>query len=189
MLQGPVSKYLSKAQGSAKGTSGKKADLEAVGQAHISAVAGACLSIGIKFAGSADAAAEGVLRRYVLYFLKARQQAPDSASGDYKLVFCVVPWGKLGGKGGWRQPALRSCLRRPRCIALMFLGGRARSTTVKCLLVGGERESAPPGCISEGRGGCQGGRGGGRGEGEQAAPQHCNRAVRVGPCEAFCCVA
>ena len=84
-----MSKYLSKAQGSAKGSSGSKADLEAMGQAHISAVAGACLSIGIKFAGSADAAAEGVLRHYVLYFLKAKQQAPDSASGDHRLALLV----------------------------------------------------------------------------------------------------
>ena len=71
-----------------------------MGQAHISAVAGACLSIGIKFAGSADAAAEGVLRHYVLYFLKARQQAPDSASGDHKLAFHVAFWGGFGGGGG-----------------------------------------------------------------------------------------
>ena len=90
-FQGPVSKYLSRAQnsskGSLKGSSGHKADLEAIGQAHISAVAGACLSIGIKFAGSGDAAAEQVLRHYVLYFLKARQQAPDSASGDLSFPF------------------------------------------------------------------------------------------------------
>lgn len=92
-----MSKYLSKAQGSAKGSSGNKADLEAMGQAHISAVAGACLSIGIKFAGSADAAAEGVLRHYVLYFLKAKQQAPDSASGDCRLALLVILWGREGG--------------------------------------------------------------------------------------------
>lgn len=81
-----MSKYLSRAQGSSKGRAGGRADLEAVGQAHISAVAGACLSIGIKYAGSADAAAEGVLRHYVLYFLKARLQAPDASSGNPSLM-------------------------------------------------------------------------------------------------------
>lgn len=63
----------------------QRADLEAIGQAHISAVAGACLSIGIKFAGSGNAAAEQVLRHYVLYFLKAKQQAPDSSTGQCSL--------------------------------------------------------------------------------------------------------
>lgn len=77
-----MAKYLGRAQGNQKGpASGQRADLEAIGQAHISAVAGACLSIGIKFAGSANAAAEKVLRHYVLYFLKAKQQAPDSSAG------------------------------------------------------------------------------------------------------------
>lgn len=85
VLQGPVSKYLSRAQANAKGSPGNRADLEAIGQAHINAVAGACLSVGIKFAGSADAAAEKVLRHYVLYFLKAKQHAPDSASGEWLL--------------------------------------------------------------------------------------------------------
>ncbi len=77
-----MAKYLGRAQGNQKGpASGQRADLEAIGQAHISAVASACLSIGIKFAGSANAAAEKVLRHYVLYFLKAKQQAPDSSAG------------------------------------------------------------------------------------------------------------
>ena len=71
-----------------------------MGQAHISAVAGSCLSIGIKFAGTADAAAEGVLRHYVLYFLKARQQAPDSASGDAGSLSMLVLGGLPGGGGG-----------------------------------------------------------------------------------------
>ena len=106
-----MTRYLSKAQGSVKGSSGNKADLEAMGQAHISAVAGACLSIGIKFAGSADAAAERVLRHYVLYFLNARQQAPDSASGQLSLGFRCA-WGgggKVASEGG-------------NSITLMFLG-------------------------------------------------------------------
>ncbi|KAL0039031.1 hypothetical protein WJX77_005730 [Trebouxia sp. C0004] len=85
LIKGPVGKYLGRAQGNQKGpASGQRADLEAIGQAHISAVAGACLSIGIKFAGSANAAAEKVLRHYVLYFLKAKQQAPDSSAGAWR---------------------------------------------------------------------------------------------------------
>ena len=82
-MQGPVAKYMSGSQGSppVKGSSGQRADVEALGQAHINAVAGACLSIGIKFAGSANAAAEQVLRHYVLYFLKAKLQDSDSSQG------------------------------------------------------------------------------------------------------------
>ena len=95
LAQGPVAKYLSTAQGNLKGpASGQRADLEAIGQAHISAVAGACLAIGIKFAGSASAAAEQVLRHYVLYFLKAKQQAPDSSTGKIFLLTstCFKCW-------------------------------------------------------------------------------------------------
>ena len=82
-MQGPVAKYMFGSQGSppVKGSSGQRADVEALGQAHINAVAGACLSIGIKFAGSANAAAEQVLRHYVLYFLKAKLQDTDSSQG------------------------------------------------------------------------------------------------------------
>lgn len=82
-MQGPVSKFLSRAQTSPrmKGDYGQRADVEALGQAHVNAVAGACLSIGIKFAGSANAAAEQVLRHYVFYFLKAKQQEADTPTG------------------------------------------------------------------------------------------------------------
>ena len=89
MSQGPVSRYLPRAQPSSKGTSRNSLDMEAIGQAHISAVAGACFAIGLKFAGSADAAAEGVLRHYVLYFLEAKQQAPDSAAGETCSCCCI----------------------------------------------------------------------------------------------------
>ena len=83
VMQGPVAKYMSRAQGSPvlKGTSGQRADVEALGQAHINAVAGACLAIGIKFAGSGSAEAEQVLRHYVLYFLKAKLQDSDAGQG------------------------------------------------------------------------------------------------------------
>ena len=57
-------------------------DMEAVAQAHVNAVAGACLAVGIKYAGSANAAACGLLTHYCGYFLRAKHAAPDSSSGD-----------------------------------------------------------------------------------------------------------
>ncbi|KAL3162204.1 hypothetical protein ABBQ32_009910 [Trebouxia sp. C0010 RCD-2024] len=118
LIKGPVSKYLSRAQGSAKGRAGGRADLEAMGQAHISAVAGACLSIGIKYAGSADAAAEGVLRHYVLYFLKARLQAPDASSGGWR---------------GLDKQALEGCLGVAALALGVVMAGSGHLPTLKLL--------------------------------------------------------
>lgn len=91
-MQGPVAKYMSRAQGSPvlKGTSGQRADVQALGQAHINAVAGACLAIGIKFAGSGNADAEQVLRHYVLYFLKAKLQDSDAGQGLTQEQRCTL---------------------------------------------------------------------------------------------------
>lgn len=56
-------------------------DTEAAAQAHINALAGACLALGIKFAGTGDDRARALLHNYVLYFLSAKQRAPDPVSG------------------------------------------------------------------------------------------------------------
>ena len=56
-------------------------DTEAIAQAHVNAVAGACLAVGIKYAGSANAAACGLLTHYCGYFQRAKHAAPDSYSG------------------------------------------------------------------------------------------------------------
>ena len=56
-------------------------DNEAAAQAHINSLAGACLALSIKYAGTANAAARDLLHNYVLYFLSAKQAAPDPVSG------------------------------------------------------------------------------------------------------------
>lgn len=54
-------------------------DLQALALAHINAVAGACLALGLKYAGSASAEAHDVLRSVVSSFLEAKRRAPDAA--------------------------------------------------------------------------------------------------------------
>ncbi len=54
-------------------------DWEAVAQAHIHAVAGACLGMGIRYAGTGNAKAAGVLRAHTIAFLEAKRTAPDAS--------------------------------------------------------------------------------------------------------------
>lgn len=57
-------------------------DPEAVAQAHANTVTGACLSIGVRYAGTADPQAQATLTRYVEKFLRAKMDAPDPFSGS-----------------------------------------------------------------------------------------------------------
>lgn len=50
-------------------------------QAHTACVAGACLAVGIRFAGSANARAEALLRRYAQHLLAAKQRVPEPGTG------------------------------------------------------------------------------------------------------------
>lgn len=52
-------------------------------QAHTACVAGACLAVGIRFAGSANARAEALLRRHAQQFLAAKQRVPEPGTGEY----------------------------------------------------------------------------------------------------------
>ncbi|XP_024523349.1 anaphase-promoting complex subunit 1 isoform X2 [Selaginella moellendorffii] len=45
-------------------------DMEALTQAHVNILAGACLSIGLRYAGTANAEAQTLLQHYALYFMK-----------------------------------------------------------------------------------------------------------------------
>ena len=56
-------------------------DGEAVAQAHVNAVAGACLAMGMRFAGTGDAQAKATLLDYVTTYLKHKMQAPDPFTG------------------------------------------------------------------------------------------------------------
>ncbi|KAK9796665.1 hypothetical protein WJX73_002436 [Symbiochloris irregularis] len=73
-------------------------DNEAAAQAHINALAGACLALGIKYAGTGDDRARALLHNYVLYFLSAKQRAPDPVSG------AAAVWGMLD------KQALENCM-------------------------------------------------------------------------------
>ncbi|PSC69420.1 anaphase-promoting complex subunit 1 isoform X2 isoform B [Micractinium conductrix] len=77
LLRGPLSRFMA-----GQGGGVLHADYEALAQAHTSVVAGACLAVGIRFAGSANAQAEALLRRYALYFLSAKQRAPEPGTGQ-----------------------------------------------------------------------------------------------------------
>jgi hypothetical protein len=56
-------------------------DPEAIAQAHASAVTGACLAMGIRFAGTSSPNAKKTLLHYVDSFLKEKMAAPDPFSG------------------------------------------------------------------------------------------------------------
>ena len=57
-------------------------DREAVAQGHMMGITGACLAMGIRYAGSANAAAYSVLQHYLLYLLAAKKMAPDASQGQ-----------------------------------------------------------------------------------------------------------
>lgn len=82
-LQGPLSKFMA---GEICGSS--SVDWQALGQAHTAVVAGACLALGVRHAGSASAEAEGVLRHYLLYLLEAKRQAPERQACELPASIC-----------------------------------------------------------------------------------------------------
>lgn len=55
-------------------------------QAHAAVVAGACLAVGLRHAGSANARAEALLRHHIQYFLAAKQRAPEPGTGAWRLA-------------------------------------------------------------------------------------------------------
>ena len=82
-VQGPISKWNDPVDSSGSEDAFEPpVDTEAAAQAHINALAGACLALGIKYAGTAHPDARGLLHNYVLYFLSAKQGAPDPVSGE-----------------------------------------------------------------------------------------------------------
>lgn len=86
--QGPISRWNDRAEDSEPEDSFEAPpDSEAAAQAHINALAGACLALGIKYAGTADARACDMLHSYVLYFLCSKQAAPDPVSGGPQLLW------------------------------------------------------------------------------------------------------
>ncbi|GAB4821235.1 hypothetical protein N2152v2_008281 [Parachlorella kessleri] len=70
-VQGPLAKILVLPEEEANGV-----------QAHCYALAGACLAVGIRHAGSCSAPAQALLRKQLLYFLEAKQGLPEPGAGS-----------------------------------------------------------------------------------------------------------
>ena len=73
--QGPLEKLLAKQTGRSR----QSVDWEAVAQAHIHAVAGACLGMAIRYAGTGNPEAGRVLRAHLMALLEAKRLAPDAS--------------------------------------------------------------------------------------------------------------
>lgn len=58
------------------------ADLEALAQAHVNILAGACLSIGLRYAGTASAEAQQSIRHYALYFMNEKRAAVPHGAAE-----------------------------------------------------------------------------------------------------------
>ena len=83
-MQGDVKQHMGKAAEEASAKPGaREVDHEALAQAHVNAITGACMAIGIKHAGTGSAAAQALLSDYILYLLDAKNAAMDSLSGAW----------------------------------------------------------------------------------------------------------
>lgn len=71
-------------------------------QAHVNAVAGACLAVGIRYAGSGNAQAKATLLELVTTYLSYKMRAPDPFAGQDLLKAFQAPC--LNRKS--QQPAL-----------------------------------------------------------------------------------
>ena len=60
---------------------GGAVDREAIAQAHVHALAGACMSLGLRYAGTADATAAATLREMTLRFVRLKSRCKDGSHG------------------------------------------------------------------------------------------------------------
>ncbi|ETL36971.1 hypothetical protein L916_11162 [Phytophthora nicotianae] len=60
--------------------SSSHSDLHSICEAYANIVAGACMSVGLRFAGTANSSARTTLRKYVLHFRELRSKASSSSS-------------------------------------------------------------------------------------------------------------
>jgi anaphase-promoting complex subunit 1 len=97
----------SKEDGSPELPLNSDADLEALAQAHVNILAGACLSIGLRYAGTASVEAQQSLRHYALYFMNEKRAA--------------VPHGAAASPNNRRQYVDRSTLETCLNIAVLSL--------------------------------------------------------------------
>ncbi|KAL2629518.1 hypothetical protein R1flu_014204 [Riccia fluitans] len=61
-------------------------DMEALAQAHVNILAGACLSIALRYAGTAKPEAEQLLRKYALFFLQEKRAAASPSRRQHAYV-------------------------------------------------------------------------------------------------------
>ena len=97
------------------GRAGGAVDREAIAQAHVHALAGACMSLGLRYAGTADATAAATLREMTLRFVRLKSRCKDGSHGragraDRSTDARDVRRGRGGGAvvrdGGNRGPRL-----------------------------------------------------------------------------------
>ncbi|KAL3687507.1 hypothetical protein R1sor_013816 [Riccia sorocarpa] len=62
------------------------ADMEALVQAHVNILAGACLSIALRYAGTAKPEAQQLLRKYALFFLQEKRAAASASRRPHAYV-------------------------------------------------------------------------------------------------------
>ncbi|XP_059501188.1 anaphase-promoting complex subunit 1 isoform X1 [Stegostoma tigrinum] len=64
-------------------------DLQTMRQAHINIIAGACMAMGLRFAGSSNAAAFNCLYKYVKMFLESVSSPAAALAGHHNLETCL----------------------------------------------------------------------------------------------------
>ncbi|GCC32345.1 hypothetical protein chiPu_0010806, partial [Chiloscyllium punctatum] len=64
-------------------------DLQTMRQAHINIIAGACMAMGLRFAGSSNAAAFNCLYKYVKMFLESVSSPAATLAGHHNLETCL----------------------------------------------------------------------------------------------------
>ncbi len=78
--QGPLPELLKAGRGGGAGRRGG-VDPASAAQAHLGGLAGGCLALGIRFAGSQSAAAADAITEQLLYFLRCKALVPDASAG------------------------------------------------------------------------------------------------------------
>lgn len=98
---------------------GHRVDLEALAQAHVNAITGACLALGIKYAGSASSGARTVLTDYLHYMLAAKKSAPDGSGGELVGQFLVNLQSEVAGIFKRAAHLMTTCSALIVCIAML----------------------------------------------------------------------
>jgi len=105
-------------------------DVEAVAQAHCYALAGGCLAMGIRYAGTANLQAGEVLAGRCTYFLRHKTKAPDASAG------AAAALGTIDKQG------LEMCVGAAAVALSLVMAGTGHLPTLK-LLRGLRRRLAP----------------------------------------------